>query len=67
MSERQRTQSTVDPPTTKRKTTQYFHQTAAKTNDGVVEPVCRADPGGSHVEFPDRELLPPAGDECKKL
>ena len=46
----------------KRKITQFFHQTTAKTNDGVVEPVCRADPGGSDVEFQNRELLFPAGD-----
>ena len=58
------TQSTVDPPTTTRKITQFFHQTTAKTNDGVVEPACRADPGCSDVEFPDRELLSTAGDEC---
>ena len=64
MSKRQRMQSTVDPPTTKRKITQFFHQTTAKTDDGVVERVCCADPGGSNVEFPDRELLSPAGDEC---
>ena len=69
MSKRQRRQSTVDTPgpTTKRKVTQFFHQTTAKINDGVVEPVRHADPGGSDVEFPDRELLSPAspaGDEC---
>ena len=64
MSKRQLTLSTVDPPTTKQITAQLFHHTTAKTNDGVVEPVKRTDPGGSDVEFPDRELLSPAGDEC---
>ena len=50
----------MDPPTTKRKITQFFHQTTVKTIDGVVEPERRADPGGSDVEFSDRELLSPA-------
>ena len=54
----------MDPPTTKRKIIQFFHQTTAKTNNEAVEPACRADPGGSDVEFLDRELLFPAGDEC---
>ena len=50
----------MDPPTTKRKITQFFHQTTVKTNDAVVEPERRADPGGCDVEFSDRELLSPA-------
>ena len=31
-----------------------------KTNNEVVEPECWADPGGSDVDFSDRELLFPA-------
>ena len=62
----------MDTPgtTTKRKITQFCHQTTAKINDGVVEPVRRADPGSSDVEFSDSKLLSPAspaGDECSAV
>ena len=64
MSKRQHRQSTADPPTAKCKITNFFQQNTAETNDGVVEPVSRADPGSSDVELQDRELSSPAYDEC---
>ena len=51
----QRRQSTADPPT-KSKITDPFQRNTPETNDGVVELVCRADPGSSEVELHDAEL-----------
>ena len=34
----------------------------AETNDGVVELVCKADPGGNELQVQDRELASPAWD-----
>ena len=62
MSKRQRRQSTADPPTAKSKITDLFQRNTAETNDGVVELVGQADPGGSEVEFQVRELSSPACD-----
>ena len=62
MSKRQRRQSPADPPLAKSKITDLFQRNTAETNDGVVELVCRADPGGSKVELQDCELLSPACD-----
>ena len=44
--------------------TDFFQQNTAETNDGLVERVSLADPGGSDVELEDRELPSPACDEC---
>ena len=48
----------------KHKITDFFQQNMVETNDGIVEPVYHADPGGSDVELQDRELSCPACDEC---
>ena len=40
----------------KSKIIDLFQRNTAETNNGVVEPVCRADPGGSEVELQDRDL-----------
>ena len=58
----QRRQSTADPPTAKSKITDLFQPNTVETNDGVVELVCRVDPGGSEVELQDGELSSPACD-----
>ena len=62
MSKRQCRQSTADPPTVKSKITDLFQWNTAETSSGVVEPVCRVDPGGSEVELQDCELSLPACD-----
>ena len=62
MLKRQRRQSRADPTTAKSKITDFFQQNTAETNDGIVELVCRVDPGGSEVEPQDRELPSPAYD-----
>ena len=46
----------------KSKITDLFQRNKAETNNGVVELVCRADPGCSEVEIQDHELLSPACD-----
>ena len=52
----QRRQSTADPQMAKCKIINYFQRNTAETNNGVVEPVGRADPGGSEVELQDCDL-----------
>ena len=47
----------ADPPMAKSKITDFFQQYTAEANDGVVELVRRADPGGSKLELQDRELF----------
>ena len=53
MSKWQRRPSTADPPTAKSRIIDLFQRNTAKTNNGVVELVYRADPGGSEVELQD--------------
>ena len=62
MSKWQRRQSTAVPPTVKSKITDLFQWNTAETSSGVVEPICRVDPGGSEVELQDCELSFPACD-----
>ena len=64
MSKKQQRQSTADPPTAKSLITEFFHLNTAEANNGVVQPLCGADPGGNEVEFQDSELSSPALDEC---
>ena len=54
MLNRQRRQSTADPPTARSKITDIFQRDTAETNDGIVELVCGADPGGSEDELQKR-------------
>ena len=64
MSKQQCKQSTTDPPMMKHKITGFFQRNTAETNDGVVKPVCLADPSSSEAELQDDELLSPTCDEC---
>ena len=64
MSKWQHRQSTADPPTTKSQITDFFQQNMVESNNGAVQPLCRADPGGGEVEFQDCEMSSPALDEC---
>ena len=64
MSKRQHRQSTADLSTAKHKITYFFQRNMAETNDGIIEPVCYAHPGGSEVELQDRKLSSPACNEC---
>ena len=72
MSKRQRTQSTVDPPTSEKSLNFSIRPRGENQRQGsratvwLSETMCHADSGSSdvHVDFPDRELLSPAGDEC---
>ena len=65
MSKRQRRHSTADPPYNgETHIIDFFYQNTAETNDGIVEPVCCADPGGSDVQLQHHELSSPDCDEC---
>ena len=59
MSKQQCRQSAADPLTAISKITDLFQQNTVETDDGLVELVCRADPGDSEVELQDCELLSP--------
>ena len=52
MSKRQRRQSTADPLNGEKQN----HRPFPAEHDGIVELVCRGDPGCSEVELQDRDL-----------
>ena len=64
MSNRQQRKSTADPLTANSLITEFFQPNTAEANNGVVQPLCGVDPGGSEDEFQDSELSSPALDEC---
>ena len=53
-------------PRAKRKIAYFFQWNTRETNDGIIEPVCRADPGSSEVELQDCKLSSLACDDCSE-